>query len=33
MRTQIMLKTNVRNQRELVDYALRNGLIDPAKVR
>lgn len=33
MRTQIMLKAGVHNQRELVAYALRNGLMDPAKVR
>lgn len=32
-RTQILRKISARNQRELVAYALRNGLLDPALVR
>jgi DNA-binding NarL/FixJ family response regulator len=32
-RTQILRKIGARNQQELVAYALRNGLLDPALVR
>jgi two-component system response regulator EvgA len=32
-RTQILRKIGARNQQELVVYALRNGLLDPALVR
>ncbi|MBI5689070.1 MAG: response regulator transcription factor [Verrucomicrobia bacterium] len=33
MRTQLMRKINARNLQEIVTYALRNGLMDPALVR
>lgn len=32
-RTQLLRKINARNQRDLVAYALRNGMLDPAQVR